>query len=88
MDNYDLFIHHRGTEGTERILFLPDRETTIGQTGKPPEGWESKRSEEKRRQPSGHFLCKDRLEVDSGFLSKRAFAEGGGTFHWPSSPGQ
>jgi hypothetical protein len=24
-------VHHRGTESTEGILFLPDRETAIGQ---------------------------------------------------------
>jgi hypothetical protein len=38
------------------LYFLPDREMAIGQTGNPPEGWDSKRSAEKRSQPYGHDL--------------------------------
>ena len=52
---YMVFINHRDTESTERF-FLPDREKAIGQTGNPPEGWDSKRSAEKRSQPFGHDL--------------------------------
>ena len=41
----------------EGTIFLPDRETAIGQTGNPPEGWDSKRSAEKRSQPFGPDLA-------------------------------
>jgi hypothetical protein len=50
------FINHGDTESTEETIFLPDRETAIGQTRNPPEGWDSKRSAEKRSQPCGHDL--------------------------------
>ena len=58
----------RGTESTERTIFLPDRETVIGQTGNPPEGWDSKRSAEKRTQPCGHRSFSNGANVSTGSL--------------------
>ncbi len=58
------FTNHGDTESTEAIIFfarsgapLTQRDRPlIGQTGNPPEGWDSKRSAEKRSQPCGHDL--------------------------------
>jgi hypothetical protein len=57
----DFLVNHRGTE---RNFVLPDRETAIGQTGNPPEGWDSKRSAEKKTQLSGQFMCKQQSYLD------------------------
>ena len=67
-----LFTNHRDTESTERIIFLPDRETTIGQE-----------IAALRARSSSWVASCQRLDQGS-----RAFAEGGGSFPWPSSPGQ
>jgi hypothetical protein len=67
-----LFANHTGTESTEGTIFLPDRETAIGQE-----------IAALRARSSNLVVSCQRLETGS-----RTFAEGGGSFPWPSSPGQ
>ncbi|MGB6377371.1 MAG: hypothetical protein WBG24_11685, partial [Syntrophobacteria bacterium] len=78
----DAFANHGDTESTEKI-FLPDRETAIGQTGNPPEGWDSKRSAEKRLQPFGHDLVHRWLHVNGCRQAKKLSSEAEALF-----PGQ
>jgi hypothetical protein len=67
-----LCTNHGDTESTEGVFFfarsgapLAQRDRPlIGQTGNPPEGWDSKRSAEKRSQPSGHDLVTGWLHVN------------------------
>ncbi len=65
------------------LYFLPDRETAIGQTGNPPEGWASKRSAEKRSQPFGHYLVHRWLDVNGCSRAKELSPEAKALF-----PGQ
>ena len=69
------FANHRDTESNEGTIFLPDRETAIGQTGNPPEGWDSKRSAEKRSQPCGHDLVAGWLCVNGCIQGKELSPE-------------
>jgi len=62
---------------------LPDLETAIGQTGNPPEGWDSKRSAEKRLQPFGHDLVHRWLHVNGCRQAKELSSEAEALF-----PGQ
>jgi len=74
MSEFDIktFTNHRDTESTEGTIFfarsgapLTQRDRPlIGQTGNPPEGWDSKRSAEKRSQPCGHDLVTRWLHVN------------------------
>jgi hypothetical protein len=57
------------------LYFLPDRETAIGQTGNPPEGWDSKRSAEQRSQPFGHDLVHRWLHVNGWRQAKELSPE-------------
>jgi hypothetical protein len=66
------FTNHGDTESTEETIFLPDRETAIGQ----------EIAALRARSSTPVALCQ-RLEP-----GQRAFAAGGGSFPWPSSPGQ
>jgi hypothetical protein len=70
----DDFANHGDTESTERI-FLPDRETAIGQTGNPPKGWDSKRSAEKISQPFGHDLVHRWLDINGCSRAKELSPE-------------
>ena len=67
-----LFTNHRDSESTEGTIFLPDRETAIGQE-----------IAALRARSSNEVASCERLHQGS-----RASAEGGGSFPWPSSPGQ
>jgi hypothetical protein len=68
-----LSANHRDTEGTEGTIFSPDRETTaIGQE-----------IAALRARSSNPVVSCQGLEPGS-----RASATGGGSFPWPSSPGQ
>ena len=72
------------TRRAQRELYiLPDRETAIGQTGNPPEGWDSKRSAEKRSQPCGHDLVIRWLDVNGWSQAKELSPEAEALF-----PGQ
>jgi len=55
------------------LYFLPDRRLPIGQTGNPPEGWDSKRSAEKRSQPCGHDLVTWWLHIN-GWIQAKEFS--------------
>jgi hypothetical protein len=50
-------------------------ETAIGQTENPPEGWDSKRSAEKRSQPCGHDLLTAWLHVNGWIQAKELSPE-------------
>ena len=68
----DFLLNHRGTESTERNLVLPDRETAIGQ----------------KNAALRAVYVQAAIVPRPMFCSRSASAEGGGTFPWPSSPGQ
>ena len=68
----DFLVNHRDTESTERNLVLPHRETAIGQ-----------------KNAALRAVSLQTATVPRAmFCSRRSSAEGGGTFPWPSSPGQ
>jgi hypothetical protein len=68
-----LFTNHRDTESTEGTIFLPDRETAIGQ------------EIAALRARSSNRVVASCQWLNQG---PRAFAAGEGSFPWPSSPGQ
>jgi hypothetical protein len=71
------FTNHGDTESTEGTIFLPDSAAggAIEQTGNPLEGWDSKRSAEKRSQPCGHDLVTRWLDVNGWSQAKELSPE-------------